>query len=232
MDGSHQFVYDTHSSESSSEESSDEEGYEKQFQINQGMMYMTSCNINQDIIPLVLQGKLDADSKCICYVGSKESPGNIYLNGVYDIYCDFISYTSNSNSHQYSIGSILTINMDEFNCNNYNPKTSDTGEGVVQCPTKILIPIISANDTLGTNSKNILNTDTIYITSILPTKINKLTLTFSIVDMTNHVTPPTPPHPLAPEYNDIFIIKLILKKTQSTSMSLINKQDKSKYDYK
>ena len=226
MDGSHQFVYDTHSSESSSEESSDEEGYEKQFQINQGMMYMTSCNINQDIIPLVLQGKLDADSKCICYVGSKESPGNIYLNGVYDIYCDFISYTSNSHSHQYSIGSILTINMDEFNCNNYNPKTSDTGEGVVQCPTKILIPIISANDTLVNNYKNILNTDTIYITSILPTKINKLTLTFSIVDMTIGVSPP------APTKNDIFIIKLILKKTENRSMSLINKQDKSKFDYK
>ena len=143
MDGSHQFIYDTSTSESSSEESSDEEGFEKNFQINQGMMYLTSCNINQDIIPLVLQGKLDAKFKCICYVGSKESPGNIYLNGVYDIYCDFISYTSHSNSHQYSIGSILTINIDEFNCNNYNSKISDNlGEGVVQCPTKILIKVL------------------------------------------------------------------------------------------
>ena len=228
MDGSHQFVYDTIDSESSSEESSEEEGYEKQFQINQGMMYMTSCNINQDIIPLVLQGSLGTDFKCICYVGSKDSPGNIYLNGVYDIYSDFVSYTSVGDeiSHQYSIGSILTINIDEFNCNNYNPDLGDgnKGEGVVQCPTKILIPIISANHTTASNYKNTLNTDTIYITSILPTKISKLTLTFSIVDMTNGKTAKS-------AHKDIFIIKLILKKTDNTSMSLLNKQDKSKYDF-
>lgn len=234
MDGSQRFLYeydsDTYSADSAdsadsddSTECSEEEGYEKQFQINQGMMYMTSCNINQDIIPLVLQGKLDSDKKCICYTGTKDNPGNINLNGVYDIYCDFLSYTSNSSSHQFSIGSILTINIDEFNCNTYNDTIST--DGIVQCPTKMLIPINTVNHTSSSNYKNTLNTDTIYITSILPTKISKLTVTFSILDMTNGGTTPSI------DANDIFIIKLILKKTENTTMSLLNKQNKSKIGF-
>ena len=144
MDGSQQFeydVYETDDSSSRSESSDEEEGYEKQFVINQGMMYMTSCNINQDIIPLVLQGMIDDQQKCVCYVGSDTNPGTINLNGVYDIYCDFFSYTC-ANTLNGFIGGVFLISIDELNCNNYSKSMGNgAGSGLIQCPTKLLIPI-------------------------------------------------------------------------------------------
>ena len=170
MDGSQQFeydVYETDDSSSRSESSDEDEGYEKEFVINQGMMYMTSCNINQDIIPLVLQGTVNTSQQCVCCVGSDANTGTINLNGVYDIYCDFLSYTSNKVLTD-SIGNIFYIGINELNCNDFN-NTIDN-PGITQCPTKLLIPIINVNNT---NLKNTINTDTIYITSILHTKISK-----------------------------------------------------------
>jgi len=232
MDGSQRFEYDVYETDSSGSESSDEEeGYEKQFVINQGMMYMTSCNINQDIIPLVLQGKLIQGSDptigvCVCHVGSETNPGTINLNGVYDIYCDFLSFTSALSSHKFMIGNILVVDIDGFNCNDYNIELSTlvgNGKGLIQCPTKLLIPITTSNDTALSDGKNTINTDTIYITSILPTKISKLTLTFTMTTLHSTVT-----------FNegDKFILKLIFKKTENSHMSsLLNKQHKTKTQF-
>jgi hypothetical protein len=230
MDGSQRFEYDVYETDDSSgdgESSDEEEGYEKQFVINQGMMYMTSCNINQNIIPLVLQGKLtqgtpNTSGTCVCHVGSETNPGTINLNGVYDIYCDFISFTSASSSHKLMIGNILVINIDGLNCNNYNDSLSSTGKGLIQCPTKLLIPIDNSNNTTdGEDNYNTINTDTLYITSILPTKISKLTLTFTMALL--HAGP------VAFNNDDTFILKLIFKKTENSHMSsLLNKQQKTK----
>ena len=223
MDGSQRFeydVYETDSSSGDSESSDEEEGYEKQFVINQGMMYMTSCNINQDIIPLVLQGLVDISKQCICYVGSDTNTGTINLNGVYDIYCDFFSYKSDSAHFKQSVGSIFAINIDGLNCNDYNDTIANPG--IIQCPTKLLIPIINHNNVTGSSDgKNTINTDTLYITSILPTKISKLTLTFSIIQIGGDVTLGAGP--------DTFMLKLIFKKTENSHMSsLLNKQHKAK----
>lgn len=221
MDGSQRFEYDVYETDSSSgsESSDEEEGYEKQFIINQGMMYMTSCNINQDIIPLVLQGTVNSSNQCVCYVGSHTNPGTINLNGVYDIYCDFLSYTSDNTHFKQSIGSIFVINIDELNCNDHNDIIDNPG--ITQCPTKLLIPIISHNNTTGeSDGANTINTDTLYITSILPTKISKLTLTFSIIEIGGGVTIGNA---------DTFMLKLIFKKTENSHMSsLLNKQQKTK----
>ena len=229
MDCSQKFdydVYETDSSEGSNESSecSEEEGYEKQFVINQGMMYMTSCNINQDIIPLVLQGTVDGSQQCVCHVGSEKNTGTINLNGVYDIYCDFFSYllkASDPSSFETSVGSIFVINIDELNCSNHNPLLSSAGKGLIQCPTKLLVPIITIS---GTSNTNTINTDTLYITSILPTKISKLTLTFSIIRMS-----PAPAMDVSISTGDTFMLKLIFKKTENSHMSsLLNKQQKTK----
>ena len=180
---------------------------------------MTSCNINQDIIPLTLQGTVDATKKITCYVGSKDNPGSMCLNGIYDIYCDFFSYTLSTDEFQFSIGSIFEIQIDELNCNTYNNSIST--DGLLQCPTKLLIPIISSNNTSGTNHRNTINTDTIYITSILPKKISKLTLTFDIINIADSVD--------LTGATDKFILKLILKKSQNNAnMSLLSKQHKKK----
>ena len=217
-------VYETDSSGSESSECSEEEGYEKQFVINQGMMYMTSCNINHDIIPLHLQGTVNSSQQCECYVGSDTNPGTINLNGVYDIYCDFFSFTSDADDFLDSIGSIFVINIDELNCSNYNDSLSSAGKGLIQCPTKLLIPIISYNDSdstvVGNDGKNTINTDTLYITSILPTIISKLTLTFSKLGINST---------FGVGSGDKFILKLIFKKTENSHMSsLLNKQHKTK----
>mgnify|MGYP001297856186 CR=1 FL=1 len=115
MDGSQRFEYDVYETDSSSgsesSECSEEEGYEKQFVINQGMMYMTSCNMNKDIIPLVLQGKVDTNKQCICYVGSSSNTGNICLNGTYDVYCDFFSYTLKTDDFSGSSGNLISLSF-------------------------------------------------------------------------------------------------------------------------
>ena len=216
-------VYETDSSEGSDESSecSEEEGYEKQFVINQGMMYMTSCNINQDIIPLVLQGTVDGSQQCVCHVGSETNTGTINLNGVYDIYCDFFSYKlkASGSTFKNSLGSIFVINIDELNCNDYNKTISNPG--IIQCPTKLLIPIINYNHVVDVDGRNTINTDTLYITSILPTKISKLTLTIKIVLGGLATTPGG--------NGDTFMLKLIFKKTENSHMSsLLNKQQKTK----
>jgi hypothetical protein len=223
MDGSQRFEYDVYETDSSGSESSDEEeGYEKQFVINQGMMYMTSCNINQNIIPLVLQGKLTQGtpkcSTCVCHVGSETNPGTINLNGVYDIYCDFFSYTCANTLNEF-IGGVFLISIDELNCNNYSKSMGNgAGSGLIQCPTKLLIPIDSVNNT---DKKNTINSDTLYITSILPTKISKLTLSFDVLSFNGD--------PVLNDSTDTFILKLIFKKTENSHMSsLLNKQQKTK----
>lgn len=226
MDCSHKFNYDVYETDSlegsdESSESSEEEGYEKQFVINQGMMYMTSCNINPDIIPLVLQGTVNGSKQCVCHVASETNTGTINLNGAYDIYCDFLSYKSSGTNFKLSVGSIFAINIDELNCNDYNNTISNPG--IIQCPTKLLIPIINYNNVTGSNGENTINTDTLYITSILPTKISKLTLTFSIIEIGGSVTIGS---------GDTFMLKLIFKKTENSKMSsLLNKQHKTKTQF-
>ena len=227
MDSSQHYEYQ----ESSSEESysgSDEDNHlkkykkddiEKRFQINEGMMYLTSCNINQDIIPLTLHGTLDTSGKCICYVGgSSDSPGTLLLNNHYDVYCDFFSYKSVSADHQHCIGNVIIINIDEINCNNFNPDILDAGKGITQCPSKLLIPITTANSVAAYTIRNSINTDTIYITSILPTKIKQLTLTFTTLDITGGG--------LAIQDGSRFILQLIFKKMDNTKNTFLEEKGK------
>lgn len=229
MDTSSHYDYHDLSSSSDSDsynDSSDEnnlEHYKKKdienrFQINEGMMYLTSCNINQDIIPITLHGKINGSKQCICYVGgSSTNPGTLILNNMYDIYCDFFSYTSINSLKNY-IGSVFIINIDELNCNDINSEMKSTGEGITQCPSKLLIPITNVNDILSTPHKtNTINTDTNYITSINPTKINRLTLSFDLFNMSNNTYT---------GLDDIFFLKLIFKKMDGNINRFLEEKDK------
>lgn len=205
-----EYYEDTSSSEEEESSSSDENS--TQFIINQGIMYNTSCNINQDIIPLILQGTLDSSKQCKCYVNGSSSPGQMYLNGIYDVYCTFFSYKLKTNTFSDCGGNLIIINIDELNFNNYNESIDSTaGIGLVQCPSKILIPVDSTcGATSAFSSANITyNSDTIYVTSILPKKISTLTLTFSYFDICQD------PNPLG--VDDTFLIKLMLKKSNGNS---------------
>ena len=219
MDSNHQYIYDTNSddtTESESSECSEEEGYEKEFKINQGMMYMTSCNINQDIIPLTIHGdNMTLNTSNSYYVGSEEHPGTIILNGIYDVYCDFFSYTQTTGVVNINnIGNIIVLNIDELNSSSFNV---DISSNIIQCPSKILIPILSIS-----NGRNILNTDTLYITSILPKKICKLTITMSILKVGNISEDEID--------NGKFILKLIFKKNSTSNLNMLN-NSKSKIHF-
>jgi hypothetical protein len=228
MDSSQHYKYNEYNeyneSSDGSYSDSDEENHlkpykkndiEKRFQINEGMMYLTSCNINPDIIPLTLHGKI-SENKCICYVGgSKDSPGTLVLNNLYDVYCDFFIHTHTHPT--YSIGNVMIINIEELNCNNFNNLSfTKVDDGITQCPSKLLIPIISTHS-VGIDNTNYINTDTIYITSILPTKIKQLTLTFDILDINGPSDPPS---------GGKFILKLILKKTDNAKNSFLEEKYK------
>lgn len=216
--------YESTSSSSEEESTSSDEDNKTQFIINQGSMYITSCNINQEIIPLTLQGILDVNKKCKCYVGGSTNPGNIYLNEIYDVYCTFFSYKLNSNSFSDCGGNLIIINIDELNFDNYiNYDNGATipGEGLIQCPSKIMIPIDSTcGDSSAFSSANVTyNSDTIYITSILPKKLSTLSLTFSYFDICKE-TPPI-------GENDRFFIKLLFKKTNGNNKLNILKKKKN-----
>ena len=206
---------------SSDDSTSSDSDNPTQFVINQGSMYMTSCNINQEIIPIILQGKLDANKQCKCYVGGSTNPGQLYLNEIYDVYCTFFSYKLNSNSFSDCGGNLIIINIDELNFNNYNDSIGTAGEGLIQCPSKIMIPVDSTcgNSSAFSSANVTYNSDTLYVTSILPKKISTLSLSFSYFDICEE-TPPI-------GENDRFLIKLLFKKTNGDNKLNVLKSKKN-----